>query len=42
MAGSSNAAWLRPIGLVIVWPVVVVCLILLVASGRHLVRAASA
>jgi len=40
LAGSSDAAWLRPVGLVLVWPAVVVCLILLVGSGRHLAAAA--
>lgn len=41
VAVSSDAGWLRPIGLVLVWPAVVVCLILLFASGRHLSRAAA-
>lgn len=42
VAVSSDAGWLHPIGLVLVWPAVVVCAILLVASGRHLSRATSA
>ncbi|RVW08636.1 hypothetical protein EGT67_16530 [Prescottella agglutinans] len=42
VATSSDADWLRPVGLVLVWPAVVVCLVLLVGSERHLVRAASA
>ncbi|WFR72564.1 hypothetical protein P9209_00735 [Prescottella defluvii] len=42
VATSSDAAWLRPVGLVLVWPAVVVCVVLLVGSGRNLVRAASA
>ncbi|WP_430335386.1 tellurite resistance/C4-dicarboxylate transporter family protein [Rhodococcus sp. ACT016] len=42
VAVSSHADWLRPVGLVLVWPAVVVCLILLVGSGRRLARAASA
>ncbi|ORL40979.1 hypothetical protein A6F59_12890 [Prescottella equi] len=36
VAVSSDADWLRPIGEILVWPAVVVCLILLVGSGRHL------
>ena len=36
VAVSSDADWLRPIGQVLVWPAAVVCLILLVGSGRHL------
>ncbi|MFM1725298.1 tellurite resistance/C4-dicarboxylate transporter family protein [Rhodococcus sp. PAM 2766] len=36
VAVSSDADWLRPIGEVLVWPAVVVCLVLLVGSGRHL------
>lgn len=36
VAVSSDADWLRPIGEILVWPAAVVCLILLVGSGRHL------
>ncbi|MGW6377355.1 tellurite resistance/C4-dicarboxylate transporter family protein [Rhodococcus sp. NPDC055112] len=42
VAGAIGASWLRPVGLVLIWPAVVVCVILLVASARHLVSAGSA
>ncbi|MFE3290425.1 tellurite resistance/C4-dicarboxylate transporter family protein [Rhodococcus sp. NPDC059234] len=40
VATSSDADWLRPVGDVLVWPAVIVCLVLLVGSGRHLVATA--
>ncbi|MFC9920655.1 tellurite resistance/C4-dicarboxylate transporter family protein [Rhodococcus sp. NPDC127527] len=40
VASSSDADWLRPVGQVLVWPAVIVCLVLLVGSARHLVVAA--
>ncbi|WP_305093614.1 tellurite resistance/C4-dicarboxylate transporter family protein [Prescottella sp. R16] len=39
VAVSSDVGRLRPVGLVLVWPAVAICLVLLYASGRRLVRA---
>ncbi|TQC43647.1 hypothetical protein EEB14_41885 [Rhodococcus sp. WS4] len=40
-AAAAEAAWLRPVGAVLVWPAVVLCVVLLVASVRHLQSAAT-
>lgn len=37
VANATGQTWLRPVGLVLVWPAVVLCVILLAASGRRLV-----
>ncbi|WP_072753312.1 tellurite resistance/C4-dicarboxylate transporter family protein [Rhodococcus maanshanensis] len=42
VAAAIGAPWLRWIGLVLIWPAVAVCVILLVASARHLVSAGAA
>ncbi|MFC7450095.1 tellurite resistance/C4-dicarboxylate transporter family protein [Rhodococcus daqingensis] len=42
VAGAIGAPWLRSIGLVLIWPAVALCLVLLVASARHLVSAGTA
>ncbi|MBP1158362.1 tellurite resistance protein TehA-like permease [Rhodococcus sp. PvR044] len=42
VADAIGAPWLRSIGLVLIWPAAVVCVILLVASAGHLVSAGSA
>jgi tellurite resistance protein TehA-like permease len=39
VADAIGAPWLRSIGLTLIWPAVAVCVILLVASARHLVSA---
>ncbi len=39
VAVSSDADRLRPVGLVLVWPAVAICVVLLYASGRHLRQA---
>jgi tellurite resistance protein TehA-like permease len=41
-AAAAGAAWLRPVGAVLVWPAVILCAILLVASVRHVQSAARA